>query len=1540
MKTILILLIGLLSVALLPGAIHEYYTFSQQAGEYIPIQGTSLPSLAVDDALSGAIPIGFTFLYGTASYTQVKISSNGWIGLGTAANAPQIMNELVGYWVNWSTIAPLWDDLSLVGGSCQYITEGVEPNRIFKVQFTDAKWIYSANNQFDFQAWLYENGDIEFYYGDTTGAPVSASASIGINMLPHTSENYLSVTPGSPATVSYLTENNMVNVFPGVGVKYVFSVIPTISNDLMAVSISGNLTPTQGSVSNYVVDVQNRGINSQSVYEVLLKTGNTTLASVPGPQIASGATIPVTIPWTPTISGPLSIYGSVVLAGDEQPQNDNTASIELQIQEEGTTMISVGNGEDMESIPINMESRNSLFETIYYASELNIAGAITGISIYNSFVTNIPNKPISIWLGNTALNDLSDNWIPSSHLVQVFSGNVDFPSGNNTIHFQFNNPFIYTGGNLALMISRPWEIITYNTLDRFLCQTVGSTRSRFSFSDDEMLSPSGPPEEDYELSGIFPFTSFYFEPTGPTPQISISPANLHFDTLLAGTDQSQILRTFNMGSGSLGILDITISGSTYFTLSNVPALPLELNALQAMQFSCTYSPESEGTHTATISITDNQTRQTYQIPVDGSCVDLTINTLPYLQNFDTTTPPELPLNWTSLIVPGGLGASVTTEDGGAYSEPNYAMLANHLTSTASVFLISPQISQSINLNDIRIKFFSRGFFTNSSIKVGIMDNPTDHLSFTEIQNFRVFTNWAEYIVSLNTYAGQGRYIAFKHGNGENFEAIHIDDITIEYTPFTDLAAISVSGSVTPTVGLVSNYTVAVHNYGTLSIADYTVKLFKAGDIEIGSVAGTLVEAGSTVGNVISWTPDLEGPTQIYGKVILDIDENPLNDQTPVHHVLVHPSGSMIVTIGNGDEIASIPVNLQFRNSLFETIYLSSELNFTGAINTISFYNTFETGLTGIPVNVWLGTTQINNLEADWIPSTELSQVFAGNMDFPEGQNFVSVNLPQAFIYDASVGNLVMMVERPYSPQYYLSDNYFFSQNLTLNRSRHAFSNDTDLDPMLPPPYAMELSGVFPRTSFSVTPIGMGQLTGTVYGMDNTPLANAIVEIPGLEQTQTDAQGFYQLDNLLGISYLVTASKNGFYAQTISVSVVQDSTVNQDFYLQPMPTVTVSGIVVGNDDPSTGLVNAIVTLSDYATYSANTDDLGQFSIPGVFIDQSYQYTISKPGYQSSSGYIQLESLDYDIGTITLTEIASMPDSVTATLAADPYSVNLGWLAPDPEIGLSGTKSQSIAAANEAPRSDRVLTGYRVFRLLAGQEQNDQYWTLLTPSTITDLSYTDYAIATLPSLMYRWAVKAVYTYDIASNAAFSNPLMHEQQASGTISGVVTTSANQPVGGAIISAGIFSATTYANGYYSMPVTTGTYSVTCSVSGYDPVTNENIVVAQGQTAVCNFILTVDSEDNVAVARTELLGNYPNPFNPHTSISFALKNHQRVRIDIYNVKGQHIRNLIDEPKERGNHAIVWDGKDMNGRPAASGIYFCRMLSQDYSANLRMMLLK
>ncbi len=74
-----------------------------------------------------------------------------------------------------------------------------------------------------------------------------------------------------------------------------------------------------------------------------------------------------------------------------------------------------------------------------------------------------------------------------------------------------------------------------------------------------------------------------------------------------------------------------------------------------------------------------------------------------------------------------------------------------------------------------------------------------------------------------------------------------------------------------------------------------------------------------------------------------------------------------------------------------------------------------------------------------------------------------------------------------------------------------------------------------------------------------------------------------------------------------------------------------------------------------------------------------------------------------------------------------------------------------------------------------------------------------------------------------------------------------------------------------------------------------------------------------------ELLGNYPNPFNPETTIAFRLDEPMRVTLQIYNLGGQKLITLVDDWRNPGLHRVIWNGKDAGGRTLSSGIYMIRL---------------
>ncbi|MCH8125827.1 lamin tail domain-containing protein [candidate division KSB1 bacterium] len=89
-----------------------------------------------------------------------------------------------------------------------------------------------------------------------------------------------------------------------------------------------------------------------------------------------------------------------------------------------------------------------------------------------------------------------------------------------------------------------------------------------------------------------------------------------------------------------------------------------------------------------------------------------------------------------------------------------------------------------------------------------------------------------------------------------------------------------------------------------------------------------------------------------------------------------------------------------------------------------------------------------------------------------------------------------------------------------------------------------------------------------------------------------------------------------------------------------------------------------------------------------------------------------------------------------------------------------------------------------------------------------------------------------------------------------------------------------------------------------------------------------------------ELKQNYPNPFNPETSIQYSLANKGAVSLTVFNLMGQKVRTLIDKDQPAGNYEVRWNGLNDQRLKVASGIYFYRFKSGDFTKIQKMLLLK
>ncbi len=101
------------------------------------------------------------------------------------------------------------------------------------------------------------------------------------------------------------------------------------------------------------------------------------------------------------------------------------------------------------------------------------------------------------------------------------------------------------------------------------------------------------------------------------------------------------------------------------------------------------------------------------------------------------------------------------------------------------------------------------------------------------------------------------------------------------------------------------------------------------------------------------------------------------------------------------------------------------------------------------------------------------------------------------------------------------------------------------------------------------------------------------------------------------------------------------------------------------------------------------------------------------------------------------------------------------------------------------------------------------------------------------------------------------------------------------------------------------------------------------------------ETTDPVIPVQHVSMTNYPNPFNPETTIAFELKESDNVELVIYGINGQKIKTLTKDKRPSGRHIIMWDGTSDQGDKVTSGVYLYKLTtSSGYSSSKKMILLK
>jgi hypothetical protein len=259
-KTMRFLLIALLLITGSTQAIAQspfYYTFSNSTSPFALLTGATAVTAtnsSNDDGISAVQNIGFTFNFNGTAFTQFKMNTNGWIGLGSAATATTNYSSLNGAESN--VIAAYSGDLTSTGGAMSFLTSGTPGSQICKIEWKStteftASEVPAASN---FQIWLYEGTDvIEIHYDAFTAGTRTAAQSpapqVGLRGTASTPEQIVALTTISNWAAPVVTNTSTsamiatTTVLPDAGRTYTFTPPASCSGAPTSLAASINTTP-------------------------------------------------------------------------------------------------------------------------------------------------------------------------------------------------------------------------------------------------------------------------------------------------------------------------------------------------------------------------------------------------------------------------------------------------------------------------------------------------------------------------------------------------------------------------------------------------------------------------------------------------------------------------------------------------------------------------------------------------------------------------------------------------------------------------------------------------------------------------------------------------------------------------------------------------------------------------------------------------------------------------------------------------------------------------------------------------------------------------------------------------------------------------------------------------------------------------------------------------------------------------------------------------------------------------------------------------
>ncbi|MBW6516667.1 MAG: carboxypeptidase regulatory-like domain-containing protein, partial [Candidatus Cloacimonetes bacterium] len=1253
----------------------------------------------------------------------------------------------------------------------------------------------------------------------TQNASVYYTATTGTN----TALRYQSDTlPADQSTTGTLSVNRA-------NIQFVLqALVPNFDDDLAAISIDGPDVVNVNTLTTYTVTVRNAGANIQNNYTVkLMKEGGIELASVIVTEsLAFFESTEVELDWTPTVEEATYVYGKVVLTGDEDPTNDETANLDVLVvgaAVSGTFEINWDGTGDFETFT----------DALFYISNTGIDGPVIfnvapGIYQEQILLTDIT--------GASEINTITFNGLDSRQdaIIQFetsVSADRHIVRIDGASHIRFNNLTIQaldtgTYGWPVHIMSNSQDIQITN------CYLATNATSSSSFYMGLVVSGSTTSyltgasnvsdiliENNTIVAGYY---NLSYRGVGATDRITgmqILNNELiegYYGGIYAYYATAPVMKNNIINIRSIGTT--TTSGYGLYLYYIYDGFDFSYNVIT--------NPGQYGIYGLYIYGSDETPGMVYNNMIGGGFRNT--GTSAHGVYFGTATS-YINLYYNSINVDSGTGAAVYATTGltnfrvlnnsFAYTGPGNGRAA-YYAGTAS--LLEHNYNNYFVGGSTLFVYYGTAIADLAALQAVNVPEGNDlhsrvgnpgYLGATDLhaEGLQLWQGGTPILGILDDIDGDMR--------DEEYPCIGADEFEVMAN---DLAAINITGPNLLYIDEIATFTITVQNMGLNDQNNYTVKLMKEGEIELASVLVTeTLETDAQIDVNLDWTPTVEEILNVYGQVVLAGDQNPANDLTGLFEVVV-VAGALDGTYsinwdGSGDFLsfteATLLLNLVGVNGpvifnvapgVYPEQIVISTIPGASAVNTVTF-----NGIGTDPEDVVLTFASLDTNNRHVVKLDGANHVRFNNIKFEVG-----ATATHGWVFHVTNSSEDIEITNCHLETIATATSTFYAGIIVSGSPTGATTAGDNVNGILIENntivggyYGITLIGASATPIYDAKVIGNTILDSYYYGMYVNYLYQPVINYNHIDirsegTTTAFGAGIYNLNATGPLEFngnkILNPGQYGIYvtgsSSTTEPSLITNNMIGGGFrntataasgiYLASSANIGIYNNSINNDSTTGRAINTLATAT--SLYILNNSFVFSGTGAGYAVYHASTASIAAHDYNNyysgtSTNFIYYGSAIADLAALQAVNVPAGNDQ--NSLAVDPLYVGPFDLDLQEGSDLIGAALPLVAVPF------------------------DIYGMPRHPITPTIGAY-EYYLGGFGSL-------DGYVYDQADDLPLSGVTV---QVVGTI---------------------YAATTNVDGYFNIPyVYNGTYNVTASLFGYLDATIEDVIIVEDQNTALNFYL------------------------------------------------------------------------------------------------------